>query len=267
MPFLELDGIRFHYEDRGAGLPFVFQHGLGGDTGQILGVFPPPLPLRLLTLDSRGHGETRPLGPPEQLRFDRFGDDLLAWMDALGLEQAVVGGISMGAGLALNFALRYPRRVRALVLARPAWLEQPLPANLQVYPRIAALIRTYGVLEGRARFAQSAEYQALLHSHPAGASSLIKQFERERAMETAAILERLPGDAPNRSREAWGGIRVPTLVLANERDPVHPLEYGQALAAAIPGARLERITSKEVDAELHNRELRAAILRFLEVGS
>jgi pimeloyl-ACP methyl ester carboxylesterase len=262
MPFFESNGIRFHYLDAGAGLPFIFQHGLGGDTSQTLGTFQPPLAFRLLTLDSRGHGETYPLGPAQQLSFDQFADDLLAWMDTLKLPQAVVGGISMGAGVALNFGLRYPERVRALVLVRPAWLDVPLPVNMQVYPRIAAWMRQYGVQRGCELFQQTEEYQAVLRAHPAAASSLAKQFARPHALESVELLERLPADAPNRDAQAWAQIHIPTLVLANDLDPVHPFAYGQTLAQAIPGAVLTRITSKEIDANQHARDIQAAVEPF-----
>jgi pimeloyl-ACP methyl ester carboxylesterase len=265
MPFFERDEIRFHYLDAGEGLPFVFQHGLGGDTLQTRDTFQPPLALRLLTLDCRGHGETRALGAANLLSFDQFADDLLALMNHLGLAQVVAGGISMGAGVALNLALRYPERVKALVLARPAWLDSPLPANLQVYPRIAALIRQYGPVRGREHFQQTEEYQAVVRSHPAGASSLVKQFERPNAAESVDLLERLPADAPNRAAQAWTQLRIPTLILANDLDPVHPYGYGEVLARAIPGAVLTRITSKEIDARQHSQDIQQAVERFWRI--
>ena len=59
---------------------------------------------RLLTLDCRGHGATEPLGEEARLNFSAFADDVVALLDHLGIEQAIVGGISMGAGVALNLA-------------------------------------------------------------------------------------------------------------------------------------------------------------------
>src|SRR5262249_47436928 len=105
------DVIAFHYLDVGQGTPFVFQHGLGGDVRQPAGLFRPPQGVRLLCLDARAHGRTEPLGSPSALTFDVFGDDLVAWLDYLGVGRAVLGGISMGAGVALNVAVRYPERV------------------------------------------------------------------------------------------------------------------------------------------------------------
>ncbi len=263
MPFFETGGITFHYLDAGSGRPFVFQHGLGGDTLQTRDTFQPPLPFRLLTLDCRGHGETRALGDPSRLSFAQFADDLLALLEGLKLEQVALGGISMGAGVALNFALRYPRRVQALVLVRPAWLNRPLPDNLRLYPRIAALLRQNGAARGSALFQQTPEYQALLRSYPATASSMLGQFDRPSAAENAAVLERLPADAPNRDPSDWTRIRVPTLILANDLDPVHPYSYGEVLTQAIPGALLERITSKAVAARRHSQDVQQAVERFL----
>ena len=94
MPFLERDGITFHYRDKGAGLPFVFQHGLGGDVGQPFGLFQPPPGCRFLAMDFRAHGETRPLGDSGKLSIACFADDVIALMDTLSLPRAIVGGVS-----------------------------------------------------------------------------------------------------------------------------------------------------------------------------
>ena len=262
MPFFQSDEILFHYLDMGQGNPFVFQHGLGGDTNQTRDTFLPPLPCRLLTLDCRGHGQSG-LGNPHNLSFDRFADDLLIFVKQIKLQKVVLGGISMGAGIALNFAIRYPQYVKAIVLVRPAWLENHLPVNVQVYPRIAALIRQAGPERGSEIFKQSREYQDILLTHPAAASSLVKQFERPRALETVDILDQIPKDSPTTNRMSWTQIGVPTLVLANDLDPVHPYAYGKTLADAIPGAKLEKITSKEIDAHQHSRDIQQAVERFM----
>ena len=63
-------------------------------------------------------------------------------LNHLGLTRAVVGGISMGAGMALNAATRYPERVAGLVLARPAWLDRPMPRRtVRLFDLLAGLLR------------------------------------------------------------------------------------------------------------------------------
>ena len=172
MPTFQRDGITFHYRDTGQGGPFVFQHGLGGDANQTFGLFVPPPGYRLITLECRGHGETRPLGDPDKISLATFVDDLCALLDHLALPRVVIGGISMGAAVALMLTLRFPARVRGLVLSRPAWLDQPMPPNSAVFPLIAQLIRQYGAARGLERFMQSAEYFEIARGAPDAARSL-----------------------------------------------------------------------------------------------
>jgi pimeloyl-ACP methyl ester carboxylesterase len=154
MPVFERDGLTFHSLDERdtSGRPFAFQHGLGGDVSQPADVFSPPPGTRLLSLNCRGHWETRPLGPVDKLSFSSFADDVAALMHHFGLRRAAVGGISMGAGVALNLASRYPKRVAGLVLSRPAWLDSPRPKNLKAYPVIARLLGEHGAKLGRELF-------------------------------------------------------------------------------------------------------------------
>jgi pimeloyl-ACP methyl ester carboxylesterase len=258
------NGISFHYRDSGGGgAPFFFQHGLGGDVTQPFSLFLPPRHVRLLAFDARGHGAT-PLGESSGLRFEIFADDLGALMDHLKIQRAIVGGISMGAGVALNFATRFSDRVRALVLSRPAWLDGPHPWNVQMFSLISRLLRDHGPLRGQEVFRQSVEYHDTLQRWPEVATSLAEQFESPHAEETACKLESLIKDTPCADRVLWRAIRVPTLVLANHHDPIHPWEFGEELAREIPGARLVEITSKSVDVDQHTRDVQAALDSFFE---
>jgi pimeloyl-ACP methyl ester carboxylesterase len=263
MPEFLSDGLVFHYRESGTGTPFVFQHGLGGDLNQPFGLLDPLPGTRLIAFDFRGHGLTRPMGPIETLRIDAFADDLAALLDHLDLARAIVGGISLGAAVALNFGLRYPDRVMGLVLSRPAWLYEPFPENTRVYPRIARLIRDHGAIEGRERFLRTPEYQSIREQSEDAARSLIGQFESPRAEDAVARLERLPRDAPCRDRELWPTIRVPTLVLGNRQDPIHPHEFASELSRTIPQARFAELTPKSVSVERHGDDVRNAIGGFL----
>ena len=64
----------------------------------------------------------------------------------------MIGGISLGSAVAVNVALRYPERVLGLVLSRPAWIDRPLPENVQLYSTIADLLQSVGAKEGLERF-------------------------------------------------------------------------------------------------------------------
>jgi pimeloyl-ACP methyl ester carboxylesterase len=272
MASFQRDGINFHYLDVGQGTPFVFQHGIGGDVSQPAGLCRPPKGVRLLCLDARAHGQTQPLGDPSALTFDAFGDDLVAWLDHLGLARAIIGGISMGAGVALNVAVRYPERVAGLVLSRPAWLDGPMPPeNVACYATIARLLRPvsaasdpdHALRSAVAEFEASDEYRGLLAHSPDTTQSLRGQLTNERAVAAVARLERLPADRPLAALRDAGAIRVPALVLAHRQDPIHRFAFGEALARAIPRARLVELTPKSIARERHAAEVQHCLEAFL----
>lgn len=262
MPSFVHDQITFHYREAGEGLPFIFQHGLGGAVDQPFSVFVPPPGVRMIAFDARGHGLT-PLGPPERISLRTFADDLLALLEHLRIERAVVGGISMGAAVTLNFTLRYPERVLGLVQSRPAFLERAEPWSVRTFTLVARLIREHGPAEARERFIASEPYREALAASPEGAASLLRQFENPRLMDLVVLYERIPLDNPQHSLAELERIRVPTLVLANRQDPVHPFEIGETLARLIPGAQLDELTPKSVDRDAHGRDVQRSIERFL----
>jgi pimeloyl-ACP methyl ester carboxylesterase len=263
MPTFTRDGITFNYYDSGAGLPFVFQHGLGGDINQPVGLYAPREGVRLVSLDCRAHGATRPLGAIDKLSISIFTDDLVALLDYLGIGQVVIGGISMGAAVALNCAVRYPSHVSALVLSRPAWFDQPGPSNLAVYDLIAALTREHGPEDGLKEFLQTESYRQVLVASPDAANSLVGQFQHPRAVETVAKLERLPHDSPVHDRSEITAIHMPVLVLASRQDPIHPYEFGVRFANEISGALFSELTPKSVSKVRHAIDVQTSIDAFL----
>jgi pimeloyl-ACP methyl ester carboxylesterase len=266
MPFIESDGIRFHYALSGTahGPLVAFQHGLGGDISQPHGILGDSVHLRVLSFDCRGHGRTEPLGPPERLTFSSFADDLRAVLDALRVDGLIVGGISMGAGVALNFALRHPARVHALILSRPAWLDVPCPPNLEIFRTLSQWLKEEGPQRTKERLLADPEFCRIQAVSRDNAASILRQLERPRLEATIATLASLPADAPCPAPEGWRGVGVPALVLVNGLDALHPVEYGRRLAAGIPGAQLVEIAPKEKDPALHAREARQAIEAFVE---
>jgi len=261
MATLEHDGLRLSYADAGEGPPFVFQHGLGGDATQPASHA--PTGRRLVTLECRGHGAS-PLGPEEALGFETFACDVLGLLDVLGLKRVVLGGISMGAGVALTLARLAPERVRALVLVRPAWLDRCWPRNLHVFGEIAALLREHEPAAAKVRFiTRSREYQRIRILSPMTADSLISQFDRPCAHERAAVLERLPADRPMRPTDDWEALTMPALVVGARRDPVHPFSCAVALRDRLPSAVLHEVAPKERGEGQHRRAVAEAIDAFL----
>ena len=258
------DDITFHYRDAGQGIPFVFQHGLGGDVSQPFELFRPPTGVRLIAFDCRAHGETQPLGPADKVSIAAFANDLAALLDDLHIDKIVVGGISMGAAVAIHFALRWPRRVLGLVQSRPAWLEGPIRGNTKLFSRIADLLCDHEPAHGRELFCRSDAYAQLMAESPDTAVSLASQFDSPLAVERAVRLRQIPLDAPYDQLSDLNEIDVPTIVMANRQDPIHVFDYGQTIAAQIHGAEFQELTPKSVSPRRHASDVQRCLEGFFE---
>jgi pimeloyl-ACP methyl ester carboxylesterase len=264
MPCFQHAGMSFYYEERGSGPPFVFSHGLGGDHLRALELVEGLTGLRVIVYDNRGHGRTRPLPHRPRLNFAAMGDDVAALLDRLSLEHSVVGGVSMGAGVALAFASRHPGRARALILSRPAWLDRPNPPNLDFAPVIADLLERYPPAEARDRLQQTAYYRDLYRQSPDSAKSLADALPSCDPEALVTAYRAITASVPVASLDDVKQIATPCLVIGTRDDPVHPFEYAQELAAALPDARLREIPSRYVDLPGHLRGFRDAVAEFLE---
>ena len=264
MPFFDRDGLRFQFRDEGDGLPFVFQHGLGGDLSQPFGVYRPAPGVRLIAFDFRGHGETRPLGDVAKLTIANLADDLVALLDHLAIEHAVIGGISLGSAVAVNVALRYPERRDGPGPVTPGVDRSTVAGERSpLLDDCRTCFKALVPRKGYEQFRRTAEFQAMERESPDCAKSLVGQFEQPRAEECAARLSRLIVDAPCPDRSMYATINVPTLVLGNHQDPIHPWKLAETLAGLIPGAELREITPKSVSLERHAADVQKAIDGFL----
>jgi pimeloyl-ACP methyl ester carboxylesterase len=112
--YAEVNGLNLYYETLGAGRPLILLHG-GMGSGEMFG---PVLPVlaehhHVITPDLQGHGRTADIDRPIDIRL--MADDIAALIDHLGLEQPDVVGYSLGGGVALQTAVKYPAKVRRLV--------------------------------------------------------------------------------------------------------------------------------------------------------
>src|SRR5438270_12992417 len=114
--YAEVNGINLYYEIHGAGRPLILLHG-GLGSGEMFG---PILPLlterhRVVAVDLQGHGRTADIDRPIDVRL--MADDIAALIDHLGLDRPDVVGYSLGGGVALHTAAKYPAKARRLVSA------------------------------------------------------------------------------------------------------------------------------------------------------
>ncbi len=117
MPELNRDGVTIHYEVHGDGPPVLLTHGYSASCR----MWDPQVEALsrdhiLITWDIRGHGRSDSPYDDDAYGEAQTVDDMLALLDHLGLEQAVIGGLSLGGYMSLAFHLRHPGRVRALLI-------------------------------------------------------------------------------------------------------------------------------------------------------
>jgi pimeloyl-ACP methyl ester carboxylesterase len=255
------DGCLLAYEEVGEGVPVLWQHGLGADRNQPAEVFPAIPGIRRITLECRGHGNSD-LGDTNRLSIATFAADAVALLDHLGIRQAIVGGISLGAALSVRLAALHSNRVAGLILARPAWVVGP-STTLAPYLEIAALLREFGAREGALRFEASAALAAVAAVSPDNAASLRLFFSQPNPANTIALLSTIPSDSPGIDAETIAMIRVPTLIIGTDQDFVHPLAYAERLQQILPHATLQRITSKSINKDQYKLDFRDALSRFL----
>ncbi|RUT31358.1 alpha/beta hydrolase [Arsenicitalea aurantiaca] len=258
------DGLGLALHDTGGeGRVVLFQHGLLGDARQTEEAFPKIEGLRRLTLECRGHGGSF-TGPREALSLTTFTEDCAAMLAAETSGPVVVGGISMGAAIALRLAVTRPERVAGLILVRPAWGTARAPETMRPNAEVGALLSRLGPTRGKAEFAASKTALRLAGEAPDNLASLLGFFDRPDPMTTAALLQQISADGPDVSEDDLARIEVPVLVIGTGMDAIHPLALAEALAGLIPGAVFLQITPKGQDRARHFSELHAAISGFLK---
>ncbi|OLP46976.1 alpha/beta fold hydrolase [Rhizobium oryziradicis] len=255
-------GAKLNLVETGQGLPVVFQHGLGGDFAQVAQTFPNTLNMRRITLECRGHGGST-LGDVRPFSIAMFANDVLAAVDQLGIERFVAGGISMGAAIALHLAHFHKDRVSALLLVRPAWSFEAKPANMQPIRMIADLLQSYPIEEAKQRFSSSSIALALQQNAPDNLASLLGYFERDDATAFAEVLTDIASDGPGVSKAEAETLSIPTLIVGNQMDAIHPLSTAVELAATLPDAQFVEVAAKAADKALHFAQTQESITQFL----
>lgn len=248
------------FRSSGEGTPFHFQHGLGSNLAQPQGLLAELEGVQLISMDCPGHGSA-PLEPSTLPSFAYYANQLIQLMDQLEISQAVFGGISMGAGISTYMAINHPERVRALVLVRPAWLDASSPDNLKILLTAADYIDAGKDVDG---FRQEAKFQAIQQSIPNAAQSVLGVFADGQRGEISTVLRAMVEDRPFERIDLLHGINVPTLVIGNEDDPLHPYSMAEAMHEHIPNSHLEKVISRYIDDAQHRQIVHKTVSKFID---
>jgi pimeloyl-ACP methyl ester carboxylesterase len=191
---------------------------------------------RVITLDLLGHGSSaRPLDP-QCYSMSFFGEQVIALLDHLEIDEAVILGTSLGANTAIEAAALAPERLRGMVIEMPVLDGALLACALAFTPLMLAL--SYG--EPMMRVVQAGAKRV---PRLPWLVDLVVDTVRQDPAPGAAVLQGLffGRIAPHRSERRR--IETPTLVIGHRRDPVHPFSDAGMLAEELPNGRLLEASS------------------------
>lgn len=220
MPDIDRNGVRIHYEDNGRGPALLLTHGYSATLHMWdLQVAALADRFRILRWDMRGHGASdSPADPGAYTHAETVGD-MAAVLDAAGIERAVIGGLSLGGYMSLEFHLAHPTRVRALVLCDtgPGYKKDDARESWNRYAESFA--RKYEE-KGLDALGSSPEVRVARHRDASGLARAARGILVQR---DPRVIESLPS------------IRVPTLLVVGSEDK--PFLAGMRyMAEKIPGA-------------------------------
>lgn len=238
MPIINANGIELYYEVHGEGEPLLLIMGLAHN----LLSWKKSLPVlaeqfKVIIFDNRGTG--RSSRPETPYTIELMTDDAKAVLDAAGVEQAHVYGISMGGMIAQRLAVNYPERIKSLILGctSPGGINQVAPggevimtllsgATMPTTPLEAAwasvpiLYSTYFIENHRDSIAEHIETMIEI---PTPVHGIMQQFQACLAHDTYEELTK---------------INIPVLVLHGDADRLIPVENGKMLADRIKDSEL-----------------------------
>ena len=228
------NGLTIAYDEVGKGMPVVLLHGFPHNRS----LWAPQTSAliehgRCIAPDLRGFGESGRGGP---YSMEQYADDVVALLASLGIDRAVVGGLSMGGYVAFALWRAKPEIVRALVLAdtRPG-ADSPEARRKRL--ELMAVAR-----EGGAAAVANAQITGMVGATTRAQNpSLVDGLHQ---MLASAPVEGIIGalqammDRPD-STDLLQTINVPTLIIVGEEDALTPVKESRAMHAAIPGSRLE----------------------------
>jgi pimeloyl-ACP methyl ester carboxylesterase len=281
MPFFKVDGQRIAYTEFGGGPAAVTDGGVRGRTarsapanGRALILLHGLLlsqemhkPLaedlaahgnRVITVDLLGHGRSD--RPRDMWRYTMgtYAHQVVALMNHLKIDQAVVMGTSLGANVALEIAAQDPARLRAMVIEMPVLDNGLLWSALTFTPLLVALTFGEPAMKIVSRVTRAVPRALLPHY-----GNVMLDLVRQAPGPSGALLQGLffGRIAPPRSERST--FTTPTLVLGHPRDPVHPFSDADMLVKELPNGRLLRANSL-VELRMQPLRLTEEIAAFID---
>src|SRR4051794_23823947 len=259
MPEFDYNGHTITYDEYGEGdRPLILIHGLLMSRRMFdrLGPAMAARGNRVIAIDLLGHGRSDRPGAMSNYSMTFFARQVETLMDKLGIEQAVIGGTSLGANVSLELNYLSPDRVRAMMIEMPVLDNALLAAAVIFTPMMIGLRLGEPVLKLIAAGARK-----IPRTHPLIDMGL--DMIRQDPGPSEAVLEGLflGSSAPHHQFRVE--MEQPALVIGHHRDPLHPFSDSGMLAEELPNARLIEATSI-LEWRLAPDRLDGELARFLD---
>jgi len=232
MPIATNQGARIYWDEQGEGDPVLLIMGLGW-ASPLWHRSRPVLSARYRTIAFDNRGVGRSDVPPGPYPIALMAADAAAVLDAAGVENAHLFGVSMGGMIAQEFALTYPKRVRSLILGCTA---AGGPTAVQAEPQVLEVLTRRGMsLE---------EYAGAINPYIYDMGTPRERVEEDMLLRRvwwptpAGQLAQLQGIMAWEAYSRLNQIRVPTLVIHGESDQLVPPANARLIAGRIPNAKL-----------------------------
>ena len=223
--------ITLYYREKGDKDPFILLHGNGEDGTYFkyqIEYFSDRY--RMFALDTRGHGKSKRGDAPFTIK--QFAKDLNVFMDNLGIERAIILGFSDGANIAMEFVLKYPHKVKALILNAGNLNPKGVKRTIQIPIELGYKIAT-------------------------GFSSKSQWAKKNAEMFGLMVNE------PNMEPSELAKISVPTLVVCGTRDMIKEA-HTREIAKNIPNAKLAIVKGNHFIANKNHKIFNQEVEDFLQ---
>jgi pimeloyl-ACP methyl ester carboxylesterase len=212
---------------------------------------------RVVLLDLPGHGLSEKPRRASFHRMDTYAEHVVALLDHLGVDRAVVGGVSLGGNVSLLVAALAPERVQALVIEMPV-LEWAIPAAAVTFVPMLFAVHFARPLVRRA----AALLRRLPRTGNGPIDSIMNSLSND-PVEIAAVLHGVLAGPITPTVDQRAALEMPALVVGHEVDRLHPFHDAEQLARRLPNGELVQANSV-LELRMRPQRLTEQIAAFLE---
>lgn len=266
--YIHVNGLRLHYVEQGSGPAVVILHGFTGSTASWSSLLPTLAGnYRAIAVDLIGHGRSEAPREWERYTMTRCVKDLLALLDRLDIQKAVLLGYSMGGRVALHLAAGAPHRIAALILESTSpglATDEERAQRRRADDDLAGMIEAEGVEAFVDRWEQLPLFATQEDLAPAVRADLRTQRLANRPLGLANSLRGMGSGSMESLHHRLPAMTMPALLVAGRLDTKYAA-IAQGMAAAMPRSELVIVPGAGHNIHLEQPELfRCLVLSFLQ---